>query len=83
MLARRGRSAGSIFTTGPTITMLHSGMGVGQRGEQVEVHPLVDHAVKAEARARSRSLVGRLATSPRAWAKCARSTLDGKGWMLG
>ncbi len=35
-------------------------MGVGQLGQQLDVHPLVDHAVEAEARAGQGGLVGRV-----------------------
>ena len=56
---------------------------VGQRGEQLQVHPLVDHAVEAQARTGQRGLVGRLGHGRRGrLAKWARSTLEGKGWML-
>ena len=51
MFGRRGRSAGSIFTTGPTHDDRPFGTRVGERGQQLQVHALVDHAVEAEARA--------------------------------
>ena len=52
MFARRGSVAGSIFTTGPIITSDQSGRARRARVDQLEVHPLVDHAEEAEARAR-------------------------------
>ena len=82
MLARRGRSAGSILTTGPTITIDQSGRAAATASISAEVDPLVDDAVEAELRAR-RSPPGRRARpiAARACAKCATSTAEGKGWM--
>ena len=58
---------------------------VGERRQQVEVQPLVDHAVEADARVRDGrpgpAGSGRAARAP--GAKCATSTLLGKAWTFG
>ena len=50
MLGRRGSGVGSIFTTGPTMTICQRRIGVGERGDEVEVEALVDDAEEAQAR---------------------------------
>ena len=57
MLARFGSTAGSIFTTGPSMTSCQSGRIAATAVDQLEVQALVDHAVEAEARPRDRRLV--------------------------
>ena len=59
MLAARGSVAGSILTTGPISTNCQSGRSAAAAAEQRDIHPLVDHAEEAEARARDRRLVRR------------------------
>ena len=71
MLAARGSSSSPIFTTGPTMTNDQSGRTSATWREQVDVEPLVDHAVEAEARTLELGLVGGLRQFARALAKWA------------
>ena len=64
MLGRRGSEAGSIFTTGPSITRCQSGRAAATPSTQRDIHPLVDHAEEAEPRMRDRGLVGRIGRDP-------------------
>ena len=54
-VGRRGNDAGSILTTGPTITICQPGSASASCGDQAEVEALVDHAEEAQPR-RGRSL---------------------------
>ena len=57
----RGRSASSIFTTGPIITKFHSGFKSGDISQAgLDVHSLVDHPDKTDPRRRDIFLVRHL-----------------------
>ena len=83
MFGRCGRSAGSIFTTGPTMTSSSRAARRPAR-QQVEVHPLVDDAVEAEPRARGCAAWSAGSSRwPRArLGEVRRVDADGKGWTL-
>ena len=70
--ARCGSAAGSIFTTGPTITICHAGSASASAPSSVEVEALVDHAEEAEARRGDRALqpLGRAPSPARRRSRC-------------
>ena len=58
MFGSRGRSAGSILTTGPIITSCQSGRASAMPRKQRDVEPLVEHAEESEPRPRQVALIG-------------------------
>ena len=77
--ARAAASAGSIFATGPTMQISHSGRAPPDARSRLDVEPLVDDAEESEPRPRERLHPPRASTRRRRRARNAsRSTLLGK-----
>ena len=60
------------------MTSCHSGLEIGERSDEIEIHALVDHAEEAEARPRNRRLIRRLDHRQAGLGKCDASMLLAK-----